>query len=119
MRRAAPTPWLFLTATGADETQIEASFCEAISTAKGQKSISLEKRAEQPTQNTIAKKQAGQEDTDSDYLFGDCSQRAVSRFGCGKSSVIKQRLEMQSEDTSATRDPLKEACLARGVWVNS
>ncbi len=37
---------LFLTATGADETQIEASFCEAISTAKGQKSISLAKRAE-------------------------------------------------------------------------
>ena len=36
----------------------------------------------------------------------------------GKSSVIKQALEMQSEDTSATRDPLKEACLARGVWVN-
>ena len=28
-------------------------------------------------------------------------------------------LEMQSEDTSATRDPLKEACLARGVCVNS
>ena len=58
-------------------------------------------------------------DADSDYLFGDCSQRAVSRFGCGKSSVIKQTLEMQSEDTSATRDPLKEACSARGVWVNS
>jgi hypothetical protein len=31
---------------GADETQIEASFCAAISTAKQQKSISLEKRAE-------------------------------------------------------------------------
>jgi hypothetical protein len=37
----------------------------------------------------------------------------------GKSSVIKQTLEMQREDTSATRDPLKEACLAKGVWVNS
>ena len=48
---------------------------------------------------------------DSGYRFGDSSQRAVSRFGCGKSSVIKQTLEMQSEDTSATRDPLKEACL--------
>jgi len=44
---------------------------------------------------------------------------AVSRFGCGKSSVIKQTLEMQSENTSATSDPLKKACLARGVWVNS
>jgi hypothetical protein len=56
----------------------------------------------QPMRNTIAKKQAGQEDTDSDYLFGDCSQRAISRFGCGKSSVIKQTLEMQSEDISPT-----------------
>ncbi len=26
---------------------------------------------------------------------------------------------MQSEDTSATRDPPKEACLARGAWVDS
>jgi hypothetical protein len=55
---------------------------------------------------------------DSDYLFGNCLQRLGSRFGCGKSRVIKQTLEMESEDTSATRDPLKEACLARGVWVN-
>jgi hypothetical protein len=37
---------VFLTATGAEETQIEASFCEAINTAKAQKSISLTKRAE-------------------------------------------------------------------------
>jgi hypothetical protein len=37
---------VFLTAIGADETQIEASFCAAISTAKQQKSISLAKRAE-------------------------------------------------------------------------
>ena len=37
---------VFLTATGADETQIEASFCEAIRIAREQKSISLEKRAE-------------------------------------------------------------------------
>ena len=35
-----------LMAIGADETQIEASFCEAIKTAKQQKSISLAKRAE-------------------------------------------------------------------------
>jgi hypothetical protein len=39
-------PGAFLAALDADETQIEASFCAAISTAKGQKSISLEKRAE-------------------------------------------------------------------------
>ena len=37
---------VFLTAIGADETQIEASFREAISIAQGQKSVSLEKRAE-------------------------------------------------------------------------
>jgi hypothetical protein len=53
----------------------------------------------------------------SDYLFSDCSQRPVSGSGCGKSSVIKQTLDMQSEDTSATRDPLKEACSARGELV--
>jgi predicted ATPase len=37
---------VFLTAMGAEETQIEASFCEAIRIAKGQKSVSPEKRAE-------------------------------------------------------------------------
>jgi hypothetical protein len=37
---------VFLTAIGAEEAEIEASFCAAISTAKQQKSISLEKRAE-------------------------------------------------------------------------
>jgi predicted ATPase len=37
---------VFLAATGADQTQIEASFCEAIRTAKQQKSVSLANRAE-------------------------------------------------------------------------
>jgi hypothetical protein len=37
---------VFLAAVGADETQIEASFCEAIKIAKKQKSVSLQKRAE-------------------------------------------------------------------------
>jgi tetratricopeptide (TPR) repeat protein len=37
---------VFLTAMGVEETQIEASFCEAIRIAKEQKSVSLEKRAE-------------------------------------------------------------------------
>jgi predicted ATPase len=37
---------VFLTAIGAEETEIEASFCEAISTAKQQKSTSLATRAE-------------------------------------------------------------------------
>jgi predicted ATPase len=37
---------VFLTALGAEGTQIEASFCEAIRIAKEQKSVWLEKRAE-------------------------------------------------------------------------
>jgi hypothetical protein len=37
---------VFLTAIGPDETQIEASFCEALRIAREQKSVSLEKRAE-------------------------------------------------------------------------
>jgi predicted ATPase len=37
---------VFLAAIGADESQIEVSFCEAIRTANGQRSISLAKRAE-------------------------------------------------------------------------
>ena len=37
---------VFLAAMGADEAQIEASFCAAIRTATKQKSISLEKRAQ-------------------------------------------------------------------------
>jgi hypothetical protein len=41
--------WLrgvFLAIFGADEARIEASFCAAINTAREQKSVSLEKRAE-------------------------------------------------------------------------
>jgi tetratricopeptide (TPR) repeat protein len=37
---------VFLATLGADEAQIEASFCAAINTAREQKSVSLEKRAE-------------------------------------------------------------------------
>jgi hypothetical protein len=37
---------VLLTAMGADETRIKASFCKAIRAAKEQKSISLAKRAE-------------------------------------------------------------------------
>jgi hypothetical protein len=37
---------VFLAAMGAEETQIEAAFGEAIRTAKKQRSVSLEKRAE-------------------------------------------------------------------------
>jgi predicted ATPase len=38
---------VFLAAMGADETEIEAAFCAAIRIAKAQKSVSLEKRAEE------------------------------------------------------------------------
>jgi hypothetical protein len=37
---------VFLATIGADEAQIQASFCEAIKIAKEQKAVSLEKRAE-------------------------------------------------------------------------
>ena len=37
---------VFLTSLGADEAQIDGAFCEAISIAREQKSISLTKRAE-------------------------------------------------------------------------
>jgi hypothetical protein len=50
---------VFLTAMGADETQIEASFCAAIHTAKQQKSISLEKRAEATYAEYLRQKASG------------------------------------------------------------
>jgi serine/threonine protein kinase/predicted ATPase len=53
---------VLLTAMGAEETQIEASFCAAVSIAKQQKSISLAKRAEGTYAEYRSKKQAGQED---------------------------------------------------------
>ena len=53
---------------GADETQIESSFCEAIRVAKEQKSVLWAKRAKQPTQNIFGKKRAPQEDVDSGSL---------------------------------------------------
>jgi len=63
----------------ADETQIEASFREAIRIAREHKSVSLEKRAEATYADTAAKKRAGQRDVDSDYLFDGCLQRSAFR----------------------------------------
>jgi hypothetical protein len=37
---------VFLTAIGAEESKIEASFCAAVKTARAQKSVWLQKRAE-------------------------------------------------------------------------
>jgi hypothetical protein len=63
-------PGVFLAAMGADETQIEASFQEAIRIAKEKKSFRQRKAQKQPTRNTVAKKRVGQEGVDSGYLFG-------------------------------------------------
>jgi len=62
---------VFLAAMFADEANIQASLRAAIRIAKEQKWISLEKRAEEPTRSTVAKKRAGQEDVDFEYLFGN------------------------------------------------
>jgi hypothetical protein len=66
---------VFLAATGADETQIEASFCEAVKTARQQKSVSLEKRAEATYAEYHRQKASGLQDVDSDYLFANRLQR--------------------------------------------
>ena len=50
---------VFLAAIGADEAKIEASFCAAIRIAREQKSVSLQKRAEATSWNTVAKQRAG------------------------------------------------------------
>jgi hypothetical protein len=55
---------VFLAAMGADEAQIEASFCKAIRIAKEQKSVSLEKRAEATYAEYRRQKRAGQEKSD-------------------------------------------------------
>ena len=62
---------VFLAGTGPEETQIEASFRDAIRIAKKQKSVSLEKRAEGTCAEYHRKKRARQEDVDSGYLFGN------------------------------------------------
>jgi hypothetical protein len=65
---------VFLTAIGGEGSQIEASFSEAISTAKEQKSISLEKRAEATYAEYRRQKAGGSEgrkDVQSDCLSGN------------------------------------------------
>jgi hypothetical protein len=49
----------FLTAMGADKSQIESSFCEGIHIAKQQKSIPLMKRAEATCAEYCRKKASG------------------------------------------------------------
>src|SRR5262249_21397670 len=62
---------VFLTAVGAEETQIEGSFRAAIKIAREQKSVSLEKRAEATYSEYRRQKRVRQEDADSDYLFAN------------------------------------------------
>ena len=57
---------VFLTAMGAEETQIEASFSAAIRTAREQKSVSLEKRAEATYEEYRTQKASGSGAVDSD-----------------------------------------------------
>jgi len=70
---------VFLMALGADETQIEASFCEAITIAREQKSISLEKRAEASYAEYRRQKASALGGTSSDYLFANSTlQNAIA-----------------------------------------
>jgi hypothetical protein len=64
---------VFLAVIGAEETQIEASFCKAIRIAKEQKSIHSRNVSKRPMQNITDKKRVRQEDVDFGYLFGDSS----------------------------------------------
>jgi len=62
---------VFLTAMGAEEAQIETSFCEAIRIAKDQKSVRYRNARRQPTQNIAGEKLMRQANVDSDYLFAN------------------------------------------------
>jgi len=75
---------VFLTAIGANEVPIEASFCEAIRIAREQKSVSLGNRAE-ATYAEYRRRKANQEVVDSDYLFANFLERPALR-----STVVDQ-----------------------------
>jgi hypothetical protein len=66
---------VFLAAMGADQTQIEASFCEAIRVATQQKSVSVQKRAEATYAEYGRQKVGDLEGVDADYLFVNRLQR--------------------------------------------
>ena len=88
---------------GAEETQIEASFCEAIRIAKEQKSVSLEKRAEATYAEYRAKKRAGQEDVDSDYLFGNgANSRRVDAISATEFRSVHHRGSCSDSQTSTS-----------------
>ena len=70
---------VLLAALGAGETEIETSFREAIRIAKGQKSVSLEKRAEGTYAEYRRQKASATGGRDSDCLFANFFQLAAAR----------------------------------------
>src|SRR5580704_4531936 len=68
---------VFLTAIGAEETQIEFSFARPSESQRTRNRFCWRAELKQRTQNTVAKKRAPQEDVHSDSLFYDFLVRAV------------------------------------------
>jgi hypothetical protein len=100
---------VFLTAIGADETQIEASFCEAIRIAKEQKSVSLQKRADATYAEYRRQKEKRREATVSDSLFVNFWRKQRPR----KELSLKNRKLAPEADGDApagtSREAVKEA----------
>ena len=67
---------VFLAAMGADEAQIEASFCAAMRIAKEQKAVSLEKRSEATYAEYRRQKVNPSGGRESDYLFARWNQKS-------------------------------------------
>jgi hypothetical protein len=81
--------WLrgvFLAIFGADEARIEASFCAAINTAREQKSVSLEKRAEASYAEYCRQKTSGSAGRGLRLPLGNCFRR----IPLGDSKLIGQ-----------------------------
>jgi hypothetical protein len=70
---------VFLTAIGAEETQIEASLCEATKPQRSRSRFRYRSARKQPMKNIGGKKRAHREGVDSDYLF-DKSSDSVLRI---------------------------------------
>ena len=70
---------VFLTAIGADEPQMKLRFAKPSEPQRSRSRFCLRNAHRPATQNTVAKKQAGQEDADSDYLFGSFLQLLAFR----------------------------------------
>jgi len=87
---------VFLAPVGADETQIEASFCEAIRIARSRSRFCWSNALKQPTQNTAAKKRAGQEDVDSDCLFVTARSAPSLGLVVGNPALSNKRLKCKA-----------------------